>query len=117
MGFDWHALVGWVVILMSGLVPSWCHKFADRYPNNWLSKFLSAHDPRPALIPVVDGPVTFTSDQLRQITEAMKEGITPLANELLSVKTELHALKNSIRDGLTFTATTTIVPTIDVDPG
>lgn len=111
MGFDWHALVGWAVTLLSGFVTSGAHKLADRFPHHRLSKYFSARDPplpRPPRVP-------FTDEQLLRLTGAVMEGNTPMVRALSGFTAELAAWKNLLQGGLTITARPPPLPPIPVN--
>jgi hypothetical protein len=115
MGFDWLTLVGWVVTLVSGLVPPVVHRIADRFWNSWFGKLFRARGPPapPAQVRVMN-EVVLTDVQLRQIVAAVQEGNRPLVEAMVALRADVDALR---RDGLTFTATLHPRPPPLVDPG
>jgi hypothetical protein len=112
--FEWHTLVGWVVTLVSGLVPAWLHKLADSHIKNPYGKFFfSARDRTPEVAVTVP---PLSPAQLEQVKEAVRvgvqEGTKPLVDALTAAQPSFMALRETLRqleqNGLTHTTTNTV---------
>lgn len=96
---------GWLVTLISGLVPGWVYKLADTFVANPLEKFFSARD-RPPQVTVNVPPLSPTvCNQIRAaVRDGVQEGLRPMVNAIDGLTASINALMDMIRGGgLTFT--------------